>query len=382
VSPQNVFVTYDGQVKVLDFGTAKVANAATHTRTGLVKGKLGYMPPEQLLSEKLDRRADVFAVGCMLWEAAVGGRLWGKLREGEIAHRLLHGQIPRPEGGRDVDPELEAIIMKALAPNKDDRYPSALALQQDLEAYLMSHHPVGSARDVSKFVSELFAEDRQERARVVNAALQDGIREAAVAESIVPAAPETVNTGVTTTKRGVRANRFAVMLVVPIALTLGAVVVTRGLGASRVPAPDATVTAAPQLVHIGIRAIPAEAKLTLDGKPLASNPARIEVPEDGVDHLVRAEAPGFRPLERIVRFSGDADIILKLESEEGEATDAAAPVATESPGEDRPKAKSRAYVPRRPAAPATAAPAKPASPHCDPPFVFINGVKAYKPECL
>src|SRR5262245_60556486 len=76
VSPQNVFVTYDGQVKVLDFGIAKAASSSTHTATGIVKGKISYMAPEQMIADNVDRRADIYSIGCMLWAAATGKKLW------------------------------------------------------------------------------------------------------------------------------------------------------------------------------------------------------------------------------------------------------------------------------------------------------------------
>src|SRR5690606_32850105 len=79
VTPQNVFLTYDGQVKVLDFGIAKLSGSLVETRVGVIKGKVRYMAPEQLQGLPLDGRADVFACGVMLWEAIAGRRLWGEM---------------------------------------------------------------------------------------------------------------------------------------------------------------------------------------------------------------------------------------------------------------------------------------------------------------
>jgi serine/threonine-protein kinase len=92
VSPLNVFVTFDGQVKVLDFGIAKTVDSALHTATGVLKGRVAYMAPEQAWGNKVDRRADVYSAGVMLWEAAAGRRLWPKMSEVEIlAHGLREG---------------------------------------------------------------------------------------------------------------------------------------------------------------------------------------------------------------------------------------------------------------------------------------------------
>jgi len=92
VSPQNVFVTYDGQVKLVDFGVAKTLAASHHTRPGAIKGKLAYMAPEQLQRNTIDRRADVFAVGVMLWEMLAGRRMWHGMTEVEIVAHLAAGQ--------------------------------------------------------------------------------------------------------------------------------------------------------------------------------------------------------------------------------------------------------------------------------------------------
>src|SRR5262249_23039068 len=96
MTPHNVFVTYDGHVKLLDFGIAKLDRAEGGTETGVVKGKIRYMPPEQITGETVDRRADVFAVGVMLWEAAARQRMWPNDSEPTIMHRIVNGEIPAP----------------------------------------------------------------------------------------------------------------------------------------------------------------------------------------------------------------------------------------------------------------------------------------------
>jgi serine/threonine-protein kinase len=103
VSPQNVMITYDGQVKLVDFGVAKLTKTGHQTRTGVVKGKLAYMAPEQFIGE-VDCRADLFAVGVMLWELASGQRYWGDLPEPALVGRLIARDLPhlraQPEMGQ------------------------------------------------------------------------------------------------------------------------------------------------------------------------------------------------------------------------------------------------------------------------------------------
>lgn len=162
VTPHNVFVTYDGQVKVVDFGIAKAMNSSHETRTGMLKGKVGYMAPEQAKGERVDRRADIFSVGVMLWEAAVGRRLWKGLNEVQVLHQLLSGEIPSPRSMRpDISTKLESIIMKALAVDRNHRHGSAAELQAELEELMDSGNERSTLREVGRLVSSTFEEERR-----------------------------------------------------------------------------------------------------------------------------------------------------------------------------------------------------------------------------
>ena len=137
VSPQNVFVTYDGQVKVVDFGIAKAAGAATNTRSGTFKGKLSYVAPEQAGGDDVDPRADIFSVGVMLWEAIAQRRFAQGDTQTQVLTRRLSGKEPRiREVVPDVDPELADICDCAMAHLTQDRYASAQEMRDALEVYL------------------------------------------------------------------------------------------------------------------------------------------------------------------------------------------------------------------------------------------------------
>ena len=169
VSPHNVFVTYAGEVKVLDFGIAKANDASSApTQSGAVKGKLGYMAPEQARGERVDARADVFACGVMLWEAAVGRRMWAGMNDAAIIYRLTQAEITAP---RDEDPSvperLDEIIRRALAREPADRHPSAAELRDDLEAFAATLPEKMTRRTIGNIVSTLFAEQREEVRRVI-----------------------------------------------------------------------------------------------------------------------------------------------------------------------------------------------------------------------
>ncbi len=161
VTPHNVFITYDGQVKVVDFGIAKALNSSSETRSGVLKGKVAYMAPEQARGERVDRRADVFSVGVMLWEAATGKRMWKGVPDITILQRLLSADVPTPRSVRPEIPEkLEAIILKSLAHHAGDRYATAADLQTALEDYLDAGGERVHTRDIGKAMMAAFEADR------------------------------------------------------------------------------------------------------------------------------------------------------------------------------------------------------------------------------
>jgi eukaryotic-like serine/threonine-protein kinase len=161
VSPHNIIVTYTGEAKLVDFGIAKAADSSSQTRTGVIKGKLAYMAPEQAFGRPVDRRADLFSVGVILWEAITGRRMWKGSAEGAIAHRLSTGDIPKIT---DFVPEapvhLRAIAERALAPRIEHRYTNALAMKNDLDAYLGTLGQRPSARDFGALIAQAFGDDR------------------------------------------------------------------------------------------------------------------------------------------------------------------------------------------------------------------------------
>ncbi len=163
ISPHNIFVTYDGQVKVVDFGIAKAAGRiSAATREGVVKGKMRYMAPEQALGHDVDRRADIFSVGVLLWTAATGERFWNGLDEIAIITRLIGRDIPgSPRAVRpEVPEEVDRICKRALCGDPLGRYATAFEMQSEIESYLAASGGKPAARNVGSLVSTLFAKER------------------------------------------------------------------------------------------------------------------------------------------------------------------------------------------------------------------------------
>ncbi len=163
VTPENIFVSFDGTVKVLDFGIAKATNQIEQTRAGEIKGKLSYMSPEQCMGKPLDCRSDIFSLGVVLYEWLTGFRLFTGESEVSILKSITEGKIYRPSYFKaDIPEAVENILMKALEKDRERRYQSAWELQYDLDQFLSQYEFTPSNIHLSNFLKQLFSDELEE----------------------------------------------------------------------------------------------------------------------------------------------------------------------------------------------------------------------------
>jgi eukaryotic-like serine/threonine-protein kinase len=358
VSPQNIFVTYDGQVKIVDFGIAKAARRVVETATGVIKGKVSYMAPEQAFGD-VDRRADVFSVGVVLWELLAGQRLWHGMGDPEILAALVR-EVPRLRSAvPGVGPELARICDRALALERDERHATAAELRAELERAV----PPCSGEALGVLVEGLFHDQRRE----IKAALArqvdlvehgagadlleldrgEGRRSVPPPRALSSEAPPSIETPPPSTMAPGRdgghpqtprpAGRTP--LLVAAALLAGVAVVAYVLVPARREAASSATPAAPPVtrgdspapanataavvapsttpadayIQVHFASSPPEARILVDGAALPANPFDGKFMKDGAVHRIQIEAAGFAPLSRLVVFDKDQTLDLALQ---------------------------------------------------------------------
>ena len=350
ISPQNLLVGIDGVTRVVDFGVAKAAASAHATRDGQLKGKIGYMAPEQIRRKPVDRRADVYAAGVVLWEALTLQRLFVAEHEGAVVAAVLEGNVPRPSDlCRGLPPGIDAIVARALASDPGARYATA----QDFAAALEAVIPPASPREVSAWIEEVGGADIAARRRMVRA-----IEQSPAIES--DADDKTVEGLVAPTLSEEEAKKLATALT--------ATLPTRG---DRQYAASADLEATPASLHRR------GAGRWIGGATVAAVIGAAAVVS------VRSSPPRQVPPTQAV-----PSVALVVPSSATEPTASTAPTSQPAPESSAivpaSSAPATRHAPARPVGPlrrTTVAPSKSAG--CDPPFsVDASGVKRFKPWCI
>jgi TonB family protein len=375
VSPQNVFVTYDGQVKLIDFGIAKTRDAEHETRVGLIKGKLNYIAPEQLRAEQLDRRADVFSLGVMLWETVAGRRFAGGAHVTEVAkiQARLKGEEPNIRSVRPDVPEALAIIIdRAIHLDRVQRWQDAAAFADALDAHLESTQQRPGARTLAAWMQQHFAQDRAAMHRLIEERVQLILESPAAGEGGVPAFPLHEGTssgswtgrersgikgrsdqGVLEQADAVRASAgqslrlsaigAATVLAVGAMVTLlmsadaaapsspvvpigtpAALAASSTIGPVQPAQAGSSSAEAPAQVNIRISALPLGAQVSIDGAPV-SLPFSGDFVKSSALHRIEATAKRYKPSARLVSFAQDQIVEFQLapvvEASEGRAAE-------------------------------------------------------------
>ncbi len=306
VSPHNVFITYDGEVKLVDFGIAKATVNTTETATGILKGKVNYMSPEQIRGQ-VDRRADVFAAGLTLAEALAGKPVF----KGEavvVLNKILNEPIPRlREAWPEAPAELDAIIAKATDPSAPLRYPTADEFRMALVDYAKAAGDNVRDADVGRAITEVFLETKEHFARFLSACMNDAGGQSPRSRVSRPSIP-TLPTGVYPllgegTSSGTTGSAKRPFSVAPEAvsrvrerprptvvwggiaaavLLFGGLAVTYGMylrhPAEVAPTPSAEPSSvAGRTVTLSLESVPPGAAIERDGKPLGHTPATLEL---------------------------------------------------------------------------------------------------------
>jgi serine/threonine-protein kinase len=163
ISPQNLVISFEGIVKVVDFGIARAEVRDTKTKAGTIKGKFAYMSPEQCIAANVDRRTDVFALGVIVWELLTGRRLFKRNSPYETYQAVIECAVPLPSSvNSSLDAQIDEIVMKALAKDKDQRFATAEAFGDAMQGYLHHRGKSSGPGELSRFFDQYFGQEIEE----------------------------------------------------------------------------------------------------------------------------------------------------------------------------------------------------------------------------
>ena len=341
MSPSNVLVSFEGEVKVADFGIAKAEMSQYNTKDGVLKGKFEYMSPEQAHGKDLSQQSDIFSVGIILYEMLTGRRLFKTDSELKTLEKIKSVDIGPPSSVNSlIDKRLDAVVMKALCADLDERYQDAAEFQQALIEYLYPQPASAVQRSLSAFISELFAEERaEERDRLAyGSRIAEELHKAEPDLTLSPDWEEGPGSGTTMQQDSATPSRLPlVVALVSVLLLLGVVgvLLTRD-------------KPAPEVVIEEVKVLPTEGalqlRLNVPAKVYQGEQLLGEGTQVALEHLspgdlaLRIEADGHLPLEEIVDIVAGERVVMSLRLE-------AEPEPEPEPEPSRPSAQGRDTTP-------------------------------------
>ena len=330
ISPRNVLISYNGFVKLIDFGIAWAKGRMSHTDAGQVKGRIGYIPPEQLKGQPLDRRGDLFTLGVMLYLMVTGKHPFPGASDAERMHKIVSGIFVPPRLVNPcIEPDLEAVIKKAMAASPDERYSTAAEMGRDLKSYVHSSSalPGGwdSSNELKAVMHDLFEDDEIKHRELIRAAVEVvGPGKAFELPERTPKGAVPVSLGgtamtATGTHRSIVLKessgwaRSLRLVIAGGAVSIAAIVVlslafSGGGDGGAVPSnrpPDTPAAAIasraiamnpkPAEIRVVFDVQPPEAVISVDGTQLATGARELDLAPDGKPHTVIISAPGYAP---------------------------------------------------------------------------------------
>ena len=338
VSPQNILISYGGAVKVVDFGVARTRGSLVTTRAGEVKGKFSYMAPEQLKrGAAVDRRADVFALGIILYEMTTGRRLFKGDTEDEVICQVKDCVVDSPSGVESRYPEqLENIVMRALARDPADRFQTARELQEALERYIHECGDPVLQVQIGELMSRTFATQQRDKEEV--------LRSCELAQEAASGVSSSDEEGPPRRRRwaplvvgGALALAFVTLVVLTVLPRPAPRAASPSPGgqsvAARDSAPTPTPVLPPQEVLIRISARPISARVTFEGKPV-ENPFELRTPPERSEAVATISAPGHvtRTIAVSLQRGGQWEVVLERKARRGRARKPRRPAGSRTAG--------------------------------------------------
>ncbi len=328
VSPQNVLISQEGDIKLCDFGIAKAASKASHTQAGALKGKLQYMSPEQAWGRAIDRRSDIFALAAVLFELLTGRKLFSGDNELSILEQVREARvIPPSQINEEVTPEIDQVVLKALHKDPENRYQTAGEMARDIDQILYTFRPTPTSADLAIFMHRLSTTepvrvhpdldetviDEAPAVTPVIAAMARPVAAAVPAATpVVPPPPVAAAPSMFVAERAAKKAPIvpiAIAAVVVIAIGIGAFVMMRGKGQSAAPAATssavaqqkgavapgaapASTTAAPESATAPVAAAAASTDTAIDQTKVdAEVQKRLEAERAKLEQLARSQQP-------------------------------------------------------------------------------------------